>query len=214
MPGRDELHFFDPRAEIGFTANRLPHWQQEDAVYFVTFRLGDSVPHTLLTQWRGERERWLSQHPLPWAEAVEHEYHAQFTTAMERWLDAGHGACVLRQPECAGVVVEALRQFEGVRCGLIASVIMPNHVHALFTLRKGHPLKALLHSWKRFTARRINTRLGQTGSLWQRDYFDRLVRDAAHLARCVRYIRKNPEKAKLREGEFMLWESERAKTIA
>jgi len=213
MPASDELRFFNPRAEIGFTANRLPHWQQEGAVYFATFRLGDSVPGPLLTQWRGERERWLKHHPPPWADAVEREYHARFTTAMERWLDAGHGTCVLRQPDCAEVVAGALRHFESVRCRQIAWVIMPNHVHALFTVQEGHTLEALLHSWKLFSARRINARLGQTGSLWQRDYFDRLVRDAAHFARCVRYIRKNPGQAKLRDGEFMRWESERAKQI-
>src|SRR6185369_3028655 len=134
MPGLDELRFFDPRGKIAFTSNRLPHWQQEGAVYCVTFRLGDSVPQRLLTQWRDERERWLKQHPPPWTEAVEREYHAQFTTARERWLDAGHGACVLRQAECAGVVAEALRHFEDVRCRQLSWVIMPNHVHALFTL--------------------------------------------------------------------------------
>jgi REP element-mobilizing transposase RayT len=213
MSASDELRFFDPRAEIGFTANRLPHWQQDGAVYFVTFRLGDSVPQHLLTQWHGERERWLKQHPPPWTEAVVREYHRRFTAAMEQWLDAGNGACVLRQPECAGEVAEALRHFAGVRLRPIAWVIMPNHVHALFALRDGYTLEGLLHSWKRFTAQRINARLGRTGSLWQRDYFDRLVRDAAHLARCVRYIRKNPGQAKLRDGEFVLWESDLAKQI-
>jgi hypothetical protein len=35
------LHFFNPHAEIRHTENRLPHWQQTGAVYFVTFRLAD-----------------------------------------------------------------------------------------------------------------------------------------------------------------------------
>jgi len=47
----DELQFFNPYADIRFTANRLPHWQQKGAVYFVTFRLADAVPHHLRTQW-------------------------------------------------------------------------------------------------------------------------------------------------------------------
>ena len=50
------LRFFNPYADIRFTANRLPHWQQEGAVYFVTFRLADAVPHNLRTQWESERE--------------------------------------------------------------------------------------------------------------------------------------------------------------
>jgi hypothetical protein len=48
--------FFNPYADIRFTANRLPHWQQEGAVYFVTFRLDDAVPNRLRTQWESERE--------------------------------------------------------------------------------------------------------------------------------------------------------------
>src|SRR5207244_227864 len=40
-PPMTELRFFNPYAAIRLTENRLPHWQQEGAVYFVTFRLGD-----------------------------------------------------------------------------------------------------------------------------------------------------------------------------
>ena len=51
------------------------------------------------------------------------------------------------------------------------------------------------------------------GTLWQRDYFDRLVRDQKHLANCVRYIRRNPKRAGLRNGEYILYESEFARSI-
>ena len=209
----EDMKFFDPRAEIGFSKNRLPHWQQEGAVYFVTFRLADSVPRHLLRQWNEEKEVWRRLHPPPWTEANEREYHARFSAAMERWLDAGHGACVLREPACAGIIAEVLRHFEGERCTQWAWVVMPTHMHGVFTVRTGHTLEALLHSWKLFSARRINALNGKTGRLWQKDYFDRLVRDAEHFARCVRYIRRNPVKAGLRAGEFLLWESERAREV-
>ena len=58
-----DLRFFNPYANIRFTANRLPHWQQEGAVYFVTFRLADAVPHRLRTEFESEREAWLRVHP-------------------------------------------------------------------------------------------------------------------------------------------------------
>jgi len=67
--------------------------------------------------------------------------------------------------------------------------------------------------WKTFSARRINSLLGSSGSLWQRDYFDRLVRDEQHFANCVRYIRGNPQKAGLSDGGYILYESELAKRI-
>src|SRR6267154_1410333 len=62
-----ELRFFNPFADIRFTANRLPHWQQQGAVYFITFRLADAVPHHLRTQLESEREAWLRVHPQPWS---------------------------------------------------------------------------------------------------------------------------------------------------
>ena len=208
-----ELRFFNPYAEIRHTENRLPHWQQTGAVYFVTFRLGNSVPKSLLDQWQRERTAWLQHHPEPWTHKIERTYHERFSGALEHWLDAGHGACVLRRPECRRVVADALQFFDGQRCAQLAWVVMPNHVHALFVLAEGGSLEQLLHSWKRHSALTINRLLGQTGSLWQRDYFDRLVRDERHLANCVRYIRNNPEKAKLRADEFTLYESELARTV-
>jgi len=51
------------------------------------------------------------------------------------------------------------------------------------------------------------------GNFWQRDYFDRLVRDEKHFANCVRYIRRNPEKAGLGKDEFILWESQTALAV-
>jgi putative transposase len=208
-----ELHFFNPYADIRFTANRVPHWQQQGAVYFVTFRLADAVPRRLRTEWEYEREAWLRVHPEPWTAETEREYHVRFSGAMERWLDAGHGSCVLRRNNCAAFVAEALRHFDGARLAIISAVVMPNHVHALFVQKADWPLEELLRSWKSFSSRKINSLLGRDGSLWQRDYFDRLVRDEKHFANCVRYIRRNPGKVHLQRGEYILYESELAHTI-
>ena len=209
-----ELRFFNPYADIRQTENRLPHWQQQGTVYFVTFRLADAIPSRLRNQWEDERDAWLKVHPEPWTNEIEGEYHQRFSGAIEHWLDSGHGACLLRRRECAEIVVETLRHFEGERVVMISAVVMPNHVHALFVQNQEWPLEKLLQSWKRFAAREINKLLARSGPLWQRDYFDRLVRDEKHFANCVRYIRRNPEKAGLSKDQFILWESEIAKAIA
>ena len=138
----------------------------------------------------------------------------RFSGAIERWLDAGHGACLLRRRDCAEIVAETLHHFEGVRVVMISFVVMPNHAHALFVQNPEWPLEKLIRSWKGFTARQINAVFGRSGGFWQRDYFDRLVRDEEHFANCVRYIRRNPEKAHLTQDEFLLWESGMAKAIA
>jgi REP element-mobilizing transposase RayT len=209
-----ELRFFNPFAEIRHTENRLPHWQQKGAAYFITFRLADAVPTSLRNQWENEREAWLRIHPEPWNAEFEREYHQRFSGAIEKWLDAGHGACLLRTPDPAKIVAETLRHFEGQRVVMISFVVMPNHVHALFVQNPVWPLEKLLQSWKRFTTREINKLLERAGNLWQRDYFDRLVRDEKHFANCVRYIRRNPEKARLLPNEFILWESQPALAIS
>src|SRR5436190_1396716 len=53
---------FDPQDELIQRHRNLPHFEQRGATYFVTFRLGDSVPQDLLTQWREEQANWLKHH--------------------------------------------------------------------------------------------------------------------------------------------------------
>jgi len=62
----DSLRFFNPYEEIRFTENLLPHWQQNGVVYFITFRLADSIPTGARAQWEEERATWLRFHPEPW----------------------------------------------------------------------------------------------------------------------------------------------------
>ena len=207
------LRFFNPFAETAISANRLPHWHQEGAAYFLTFRLADAVPRYLLDQWSVERLAWLVDHPKPWSPEIEAEYHRRFSGAMERFLDAGHGLCALRDTACRTVLEATLQHFDGDRFAHIAWVIMPNHVHLLFLLKEGQALEKVVRNWKRRSAREINRMLGSKGTFWQKDYFDRIVRDQDHFANCVRYIRRNPLKAKLREGEYTLYESEMVKGI-
>jgi len=76
---------------------------------------------------------------------------------------------------------------------------MPNHVHVLFTPRKGFEVGRIVQAWKSFSARRINSVLGRRGQLWQEDYFDRFIRDAPHFERVLGYIEWNPARATLCE---------------
>ena len=90
---------------------------------------------------------------------------------------------------------------------------MPNHVHVLFGLLRDADINGLVKGWKSFTSHVLAKRQGVVWPGWQKDYFDRLVRDSDHFSRCVRYIRRNPAKAGLSEGEFWLWEGERARAV-
>ncbi|MBI4026092.1 MAG: HsdR family type I site-specific deoxyribonuclease [Verrucomicrobia bacterium] len=212
IPKQDEQTippaFLNPLAQIDRHEHRLPHWQQGEVFCFVTWRLADSLPSEKLAQWQAEREAWLRQHPEPWDEAAENEYHERFSRQIDGWLDQGSGSGVLRDPALARVVAEALRHFDQDRYNLVSFVVMPNHVHVVFKPRTPHRLEDIVKSWKGFTAREINRRLGRTGPLWQADYWDRLIRNERHFVKCVEYIRENPVKAKLRADGFVLFEKE------
>lgn len=147
--------FFDPAAALKIRHGNLPHWQQQDVIYFVTFRLADSLPVGRLEQWHRERDAWLSSHPEPVSAADWQDYHERFTDAVERWLDQGSGSCLLRRAECKSMVESALRHFDGHRYQLGQCVVAPNHVHALVNPLPGHDLAGILHSWKSYTAKQL-----------------------------------------------------------
>src|SRR6266496_545055 len=212
--GRSPLfHAFDEHAEINHTRRNLPHWEQECATYFVTFRLADAVPAELAKQWREELETWRRFHPEPWNGAVVAEYRKRFLQPREDWLDLGHGSCVLRDSGAATIVANALQFFDGQRYHLDAFVVMPNHVHMLVQPLTGFHLNEIVHSWKSYTARQINKALGRSGTVWMQESFDRIVRDWDALVRCRAYIARNPEKAQLRSGEFILSPGEKLRNI-
>ncbi len=88
-------------------------------------------------------------------------------------------------------------KFDGERYHLVAWSIMPNHVHALVETMEGSPLPQVIHSWKSYTAQMANHIIGRSGTFWQREYFDRFIRDDNHYANAVNYIEENPVKAGL-----------------
>jgi len=183
----------------------LPHWHQDSKLFFVTWRLADSLPAEKVQQWKDERDEWIATHPEPWSTEIEQEYHDHFSKTIDQWLDAGSGECILKDPAIAKIVSDALLHFDGNRYLMESFVVMPNHVHAMFRLAPGSKLEDVMQSWKSFTSKCINQALGQEGTLWQRDYWDRMVRDADHRANILNYIRKNPERANLKAGTFVLY---------
>ncbi len=196
--------FFNPETDVHKYSRWLPHWRQAERMYFVTFRLADSVAQDQLHAWAAQKQIWESHHPKPWDEKTWHEYHERFTLAMERLLDSGHGSCSLRQPAIAKIVEEALRFCDGTRYQLGEFVVMPNHVHVLVRPAENKPLEKILHSWKSFTAKQANAPLQKTGAFWREEYFDHLVRSSTQYERFCGYIRANPEKARLGTGKYRL----------
>ena len=196
---------FDRDSEVHRSRRKLPHWEQAGCTYFVTFRLGDSIPAVKLKQWKEERDNWRDCHPEPWSPREWQEYQDRFLSRIVRWSDAGWGACLLRNPGARQIVYDAFLFFEGDRYAVDQFVIMPNHVHLLVCLLDGWSLAKVLHSWKSFTAHEINKLLGRSGMVWMDERFDHIVRSAAQRDHFRRYIAANPLHARLPEGDFTLW---------
>ena len=202
------FHPFDLKLELAVSEHRLPHWTQEGATCFVTFRTADSLPYALLDQWQLERATWMRKNPPPWTARQETEYRDRFPRRMESWLDEGMGSCALRQDQVRRQVERALRHFDGERYDLDAFVLMPNHVHLLITPAAGQDLFNLLQGIKAASARRCNGLLGLTDSpFWVEDSYIRIVRDWKELNLFRRYIAENPVKAGLEAGAFTLVEN-------
>ena len=195
---------FEPDLETVQYRRNLPHWRQAGATYFVTFRTSDSIPAMKLQCLLYERMIWVRRHPPPWTKDDWAEYHRLQFSRLDRWLDSGTGACPMRDSKVAHCVSNALKHFDRSRYVLDAFVVMPNHVHTIVMPVGTTELDSILHSWKSFTAQQINTLLGRNGTLWMPENYDRIVRNLEELERVRAYIRLNPIKAGIREGEYVL----------
>ncbi len=195
--------FLDPNQDIKKHRYRLPHWHQDGTAVFLTWRLADSLPESVVEKYKELREHWLARNPQPWSTEQAIEYNRKFILPLEEKLDAHHGECALRNPQISQIVSDAFHYFDKERYQLDAYVIMPNHVHLLIVLRQDHPLDKVIQSIKSYTAKEINRAMGRSGKLWQRGYWDRLIRSEKHLAWTRNYIAKNPQK--LPTGHFQLW---------
>ncbi len=172
---------------------RLPHWRVDDAVYFITFRLRDSLPREVARQLFLERDHMLRACTTTSERA---RLDSAFGIRLDRELDQGYGSCVLR--EHGELVANALKHFDHGRYELHAWAVMPNHVHVMMHVGLGDHVAEILHSWKSFTAHEIDR-----GVIWQREYFDRVIRSPGEFADTASYIRANPRKAGLRNWPWV-----------
>ncbi len=212
-----QFQFFDGDAELSITEGSLPHWQNSGCTYFITYRLADSLPSSVVHRIESERKQWLSAHGVDskdsdWKQQIQKlglldfaAYQRFVAEMFEGELDSLHGDCILRNVTVATLVGDSLRFFDGIRYSLAAYVVMPNHVHVLVCFRKGHSMLKQCYGWKHFQASQINKLLGTSGPVFQAESFDHLVRDRDHFWKFCDYIANNPRKAKLKDSEYLLY---------
>ena len=210
-----DLHFFDRKAEYSVVERKLPHRLQAGVICFATWRTDDSIPLAVLEAWRHERRQWLRQHginPLAsdWRRLLQQldietqaEFYRHFSKRWHDELDACHGDCLLRDRSIAEIVGKSLLHFDGDRYELTDFTVMPNHVHLLAAFPVEERMLEQFESWKHFTAREINRRMGNSGRFWQQDGFDHLVRSAEQFEHFRRYIATNGTRSKLPPTDYL-----------
>jgi len=167
-----------------YSRGYLPHFDGGQLAQTITFRLFDSMPQSILDQWRVEL-----------AHLTQKDAEAARRKRIEAYIDRGCGHAWLKIPEIADLIQQAILFFVGQRYRLGAWVVMPNHVHVLVTPNEGWELGRILHSWKSFTSKECNKVLGRHGEFWQTESFDRYVRDEQHYHNAITYIENNPVNA-------------------
>ena len=184
----------------------LPHYDAAGKFQMITYRLADSLPKIFLGELAGSAD--CQSAPMTSDEKIHRR------KAIENYLDQGYGSCLLGQAQFAQIVIDNWRYFDGQRYALIACVVMPNHVHILIEEYKGFAVGSLVKTWKSFTAKAIRKSyvhdadcqsalpgiLMQGEPFWQREYWDRFIRDEKHFKSAVAYILDNPLKAGLCES--------------
>jgi REP element-mobilizing transposase RayT len=190
--GQTPPRYIASSSNIVWTRGYLHHVIPVETPVFITFRLDDSLPADVLKEIK-----------LMHQDDIVKQRHE-----VEKELDKSYGSCCLRDERCAEIVKNALLHFDQKRYRLFSWVVMPNHVHVLLESGKGESLDKIIHSWKSFTAKAINRLLDRTGTLWQREYFDRFIRTQKHFDSVSLYIENNPVKAGLvKEARAWRWSS-------
>lgn len=95
------------------------------------------------------------------------------------------------------MVVKHCLHDEGLKLRMHALVVMPDHVHLIFTpmtdpLGKPYGLSEILGGIKGASAHTINKHLKRRGPVWQDESFDHILRREEKLEEKVEYVRQNP----------------------
>lgn len=120
---------------------------------------------------------------------LERVYAVTATTFRRERLFSDHA--------CATILAEELHRLANDgSIDPMTWVVMPDHLHWLFALRKGS-LGGCMHLLKGRSANAINRAHGRSGPVWQAGYFDHAIRNGESLRRHAQYMIENPIRAGL-----------------
>ena len=118
-----------------FRRRHLPHWDVPDATYFVTVCLKGSIPAAGYRELE-EYRRELEARPRPVNTSdTEWEYRKEklVFAKLDELLDGCPAVRHFDNPDLASVVRDSICHFADVRYRLLSYVVMPSHIHWVFS---------------------------------------------------------------------------------
>lgn len=196
----------------------LPHYQPPNAVYFITFRLADSLPKTVIDQLKNENEL-LEKSIIRDKDKSERDnaiynQRKRYFAKFDKLLDCSQsGALWLKNNDVAKIVYDSIVFRDKKEYDLHCFCIMPNHVHLVFeigdehvsriadsTARNGvssYKVTKILQDLKKYTAAESNKIISRKGQFWHRESYDHVIRNTNEYRNIINYIIQNPVKAGL-----------------
>jgi putative transposase len=88
-------------------------------------------------------------------------------------------------------------------------VIMPDHMHMIFSLVGTKSLSEVMKSLKQFTSRKIKNDGVNSDPIWQEQYYDHAIRRDENLLEIIKYCWYNPVRAGLvtNPNDYPYWKS-------
>ena len=204
---------------ITYTRN-LPHYHPNEATFFITFRLYDSISFLKLKELKSEFE--IRKKELFYIYGTDKDYKSRLYSLQklhflkyDNLLDsATYGPQWLKEDSVAEIVSNKMFEFDVLKYKLIVYCIMPNHVHLVFKPNenlkiaetniagktKDYIVADIMRLLKGSTARDSNLLLNRSGCFWHHESYDHVVRNEKELNNIIMYVFNNPVKAGLVEN--------------
>ena len=116
---------------------------------------------------------------------------------------------VFRDLRLGRILVREMMRLEDERAvASLAFVVMPDHLHWLFTLRDRIPLSEVIGRLKGRSSRLLAIETGHR-PFWQRAFYDHAIRGDEDLRAVARYLVANPLRRNLveRVADYPLWDA-------
>ena len=134
---------------------------------------------------------------LPHLQVDDRPHFVTFSTEQRRILSQ----------QARSIVLDSCLHDNGRKYDLKVAVVMPDHVHLIFTPLINHEtmevfsLAKIMDAIKGASAHKINKALGRTGRVWQAESFDHVLRCSENLDAKALYVLENP----VRKGLVRDW---------